>query len=367
MKNKKGLLTIIALVLLVAFIISIRIANRAEASKQDNQELIQTVEVAEAIIGTIENKVNYTGNVEGIFEAVIISQTSGTILKENVKVGDRCSAGQTLYVVENEMQKANVEQAKAQVLAAETNYEKAQNDYKRVEKLYEERVATKDNLELSQLNVKSALASLKGAQAGLKVAEKQLADTYISSTFSGKLGSKKVNVGSTVAPGTEIGKVVDDSRLKVMIMVSENDIAKLKSGQKVTIKVDAIPGKVFEGKISTVGSATDKESRSYQAEVLIDNTKNSEIKSGMFARCEIVADTKNDALIIPEKAVISNNDGTDQVYVVEGNRAVLKNVTLGIRTNTTCEILSGIQAKDKVIITGQQRIENNAPVVVKNK
>lgn len=367
MKIKKSILAIIGIGAVLIFLFSLRIVNKASAGKQEDKDIIPTVEIAEAKRGIIEDKLYYTGNVEGIFEAVIVSQTSGTIIKENVKVGDRVTANQTLFVVENEMQKANVEQAKAQVLAAETNYEKALNDLKRVEKLFEERVATKDNLELAQLGVKSALAQLKGAQAALKVAEKQLADTYISSKFSGKLGSKKVNIGQTVAPGTEIGKVVDDSRLKVAIMVSENDIAKIKVGQNVSIKIDAIPSKVFEGKIYTVGLATDKNGRSYPVEIIITNTKDSEIKSGMFAKCEIFAGKKENVIVIPEKAIISNNDGTCNVFVVEKDKAILKNINVGIRVSPQCEVLSGLQERDKVIVNGQQRVENNQVVVIKSK
>jgi RND family efflux transporter MFP subunit len=367
MKNKKNLFIIIGIIAIVVFLISIRLVNKAAASKQDNQELTQTVEITDVQSGRIEDKLNYTGNIAGINEAMLISQTSGTVIKENVKVGERYSANQPLFVIENDMQKANVEQAKAQVLAAETNYEKAKNDLKRVERLFEDKVATKDNLELSQLNVKSALAGLKGAEAGLKVAEKQLGDTYISSKISGKLGSKKISVGGTVAPGTEIGKIVDDSRLKVAVLVSETDIAKLKTGQKVAITVDAIPGKSFEGKISTVGLATGEDGRSYQVEVMIDNSKNPEIKSGMFARCEIVTDVKDNVLVIPEKAIISNNDGSKQVFVVIGGKAIAKPVTVGIRTSKLAEISSGLIAGEKVIIVGQQRVENNAPVIVKGK
>ena len=367
MKNKKNFLIIIAVIAVVVFLISLRLVNKAAAGKQDTQQLNQTVETSDAQMGHIEDKLNYTGNIAGINEAVIMSQTSGTIVKENVKVGDRFAANQPLFVVENDMQRANVEQAKAQVLAAETNYEKAKNDLKRIEKLFEEKVATKDNLELSQLNVKSALAGLRGSEAGLKVADKQLADTYISSKIAGKLGSKKISVGGTVAPGTEIGKIVDDSRLKVAVLVSETDIAKLKTGQKVTVTVDAIPGTVFEGKILTVGLATDKEGRSYQVEVMIDNSKNPEIKSGMFARCEIVTQVKDNVLVIPEKAIIPNNDGTKQVFVVYGGKAIAKPVTVGIKTGSLAEIISGLSVGEKVITVGQQRVENNAPVIVKGK
>jgi RND family efflux transporter MFP subunit len=363
MKDKKRLFGWLGVI--IAIIVGLRVLTNRGFDTDDNGNFVQAVEVAEAKYGRIEGKLFYTGDISGINEAMLISQTAGVVVKENVKVGDFVIAGQTLFVIENEMQKANVEQAKAQFLAAETNYEKAQKDFERIEKLYNENVATKDNLELSQLNTKATLASMKGAEAALKVAEKQLADTYISAKFSGKLGSKKVNIGSTVAPGVEIGKVVDDSKLKIIIMVSENDISKIQKGQNVNIEVEAIKDGSFTGKIFSVGLATDRFGRSYQVEIVIDNSTNRDIKSGMFAKCEVGVDRKDTALVIPEKALFNREEKSSKVFIVEDGKAIEKDIVLGIKTTELIEILSGISEGDKVVVSGQQRLENNMPVVIK--
>ena len=362
MKNKKRLLTWLGIIIII--IIIIRLATSRGSDSDNTDSFIQAVETAEAKHGHIQSKLFYTGDISGINEAMLISQTAGVVVQENVKVGDFVAAGQTLFVIENEMQKANVEQAKAQFLAAETNYEKAQKDLERIEKLYNENVATKDNLELSQLNTKAALASMKGAEAALKVAEKQLADTYISAKFSGKLGSKKVNIGSTVGPGAEIGKVVDDSKLKIVIMVSENDISKVEKGQNVNIEVEAAASS-FTGKISSVGLATDRAGRSYQVEIIVDNNTNRDIKSGMFAKCEVGVESKDNVLIIPVKSLITQEDRSSKVFIVQDDKAVERNVVLGIRTTELVEILSGISEGDRVVVTGQQRLENNSPVTIR--
>jgi len=362
MKNRKVIIWALIIVIII-FVIHAIITSGS--GKDNNETFVQAVEVIEAKYGPIEGKLFYTGDIAGINEAMLISQTAGVVVQENIKVGDFFTAGQTLFVIENGMQKANVEQAKAQFLAAETNYEKAQKDLERIEKLYNENVATKDNLELSQLNTKATLASMKGAEAALKVAEKQLADTYISAKFSGKLGSKKVNVGSTVAPGVEIGKVVDDSKLKIVIMVSENDIRKVQKGQNVNIQVEAINEGLFTGKVSSVGLATDRFGRSYQVEIIVDNNTNREIKSGMFAKCEVGVDKKDTALVIPEKALFNRDEKSSKVFIVEDGKAVERDIMLGIKTAEIVEVLSGISEGDKVVVDGQQRLENNMSVVIK--
>jgi RND family efflux transporter MFP subunit len=365
MKKKKSFIVIIVVAVLIILLVSAKMLKNPATSDTQNLEKSVAVETALSTLGNIDGKLSYTGNVEGINEAVVVSQTTGTIEKVYAQVGNNCSAGTVLVAIENEMQKAGVEQAKAQVIAAETNYEKAKKDLERIEKLYSENVATKDNLELSQLNTKAAMAQLKGAQAGLKVAEKQLSDTYIKSTIAGKIASKDVNLGGNVTPGTKIATIVDNSKIKIKTMVSESDISKIKSGQPVSVKIDAIPGKEFKGKVNTIGLTTDKSGRSYEVEIIISSNENGQIKSGMFARCDITTEEKSGTIIVPEGSVIINNDGSAQIYVIEKGKAYLKQIKLGIKTDGSYEIVSGISPNTKVVTTGKERLKDGIEVIEK--
>jgi membrane fusion protein, multidrug efflux system len=352
--------TIIFLII-AALIVSKLVTKSSQEKIKTNVEII-SVTTVKASLGKIEGNMSYTGSVEGIHEAEIISQTAGVITKFNLIVGKKCSAGQVLAVVENSQQQAAVEQAKAQVLAAEQNYEKAKLNSDRTDKLYSDKVSTKDNLEMMQLNVKASLAQLKAAQAGEKVAEKQLSDTYIKSTIGGYISNKSIDIGATVAPGSRIAHIVDISKFKILIMVSEADAVKLKPGKNVTVKVDALPNREFEGKINSIGLNSETGSRSYPVEVIIDSKKNEEIKSGMFARCIILADIKNDALLVPENAIVMNSDGSTQVYTVENNKAKLKNVKLGYKDDGKYEILSGLTANEKVVTDGKEHLSDGIEV-----
>jgi RND family efflux transporter MFP subunit len=188
-----------------------------------------------------------------------------------------------------------------------------------------------------------------------------LGDTYIKSTISGYVGTRDVETGATVGPGSKIAQIVDVSKFKINIMVSENDIVRLKPGKEVNVRVDALPGKTFEGKVSTIGMSSSNGLRSYPVEVMIEN-KSNDIKSGMFARCEIISDTKQNALVVPEKAVVMNNDGTSKVYVLEDGKAYERPVVLGIKSEGKYEIASGINAGEKVITTGKERLTDGIRV-----
>lgn len=359
---KKALLIFGLFVLVIVALLANKFISKESETTVKNIESIISVKTEKAITGKIEGVLNYTGNVQGIHEATVMSQTAGVVTKVNISVGKRCSAGEILAVIENAQQQAGVEQARSQLLAAEQALEKTKMDLKRYEKLYGDKVVTKDNLEMSQLAVKSSEAQMKGAQAMLKVAEKQLADTYIKATIPGYVSTKDIDIGSTVIPGTKIAHLVDISKFKIRIMVAENDAAKLHEGKPAKVKIDAMPGQSFDGKIDNIGLNTENGLRSYPVEIVIENKTKSELKSGMFARCEINSESKDNAILVPEKSVIMNNDGTTQVYIMQSGKAVVKEVKLGVKNSGKYEILSGISADEIIITEGKELLTNGIAV-----
>ena len=361
---KKTTIFVIVLSLALIFAIVGKIVSKNAEAKKTSSAPVFTVSSELVQTGSIDGYISYTGTVEGLNEATIVSKTGGIVEKVNFQVGQRVSAGQVLIVIDNDLQKAAVEQAKAMVMAAEAGYEKAQADAKRIETLQQQQVATKDNLELVQLNVKSAMAQLRGAEANLKVAERNFDDCFVKATISGNIATKDIVLGATAAPGMKVTHIVDFSKFKIMINVNENDVAKLSTGKKVSIKVDAIPGNTFEGIVNTIGMYSGDGMRAYPVEVIINNNQYP-LKSGMFARCEIMSETKNNALIVSENAVVLNNDGTAHVFVIENSKSYLKKVKLGIKSNGKYEILSGIEPNTKVVTLGKERLVND--MIVKEK
>lgn len=359
---KKPLLIILPAGAVVIAVIAVRLGkDRPSAIVSLSNETV-AVSTAIAEKHSIREVLRYTGSLEARNQAAVISQTTGIVEKIALEPGTRCKKDAVLVFVENQMQEAALEQAKAQVLAMETNYQKSQNDQIRAQNLYRDSVVTSSDLELATLNAKAALAHLKTAQAGLSVAQKQLADTYIKASISGRIASKKIDVGSTVSPGTVVAVIVDDAQFKIKILIGERDIVKIKRTQPVDIIIDAFPAQMFRGSVQSIGSLPEESGKSYPVEIVLIDKENSDLKTGMFARCAITVQTNDTALTVPDQAVIISQDGSACVYVSENGRARNIPVVLGVKSDTLYEILSGITRGTRVITAGKERIKNGSMI-----
>lgn len=364
MKNKKAIFIIAGTFVLMVALVIFKIAGKDQQGVKEAAN--EKISVSAAVVSTeqMDGSISYTGTVEGINEAAVISQTGGIVVSANAQIGKRCGAGQSLFVVENNLQSAGVDQAKATMITAQVNLEKAKKDFERVERLKGEEAISQDKVELSNLNVRAAESQLKGAEAGVKVAEKQFYDTYIKAPISGYIASRDVERGALVAPGTKVAYIVDISGFKVKIFVSENDIPRVKIGKKVSVSIDALPGQPFEGEIASIGMVTGMAGRSYQVEIVVRKNKNLDVKSGMFARCTISAESIENALTIPESAVITNNDGTNTVFVIKDGKAIARKVKIGVKSDGKCEVVSGLAQGDKVATMGKERLKDGIEVKV---
>lgn len=351
-------ITIFVIILLFYFAIS---QGKSKSKIASNEKFPVSVELIEVTTGPVSQYESFTGTLEGKEQADIVSQTAGVIEKILFTPGQVCKAGQELILVENSQQEAAMEQAKAQVIAAETNYEKAQKDYKRIEQLFKDNVTTRDNLELSQLNVKAAYAQLKGAQAGLKSAEKMYSDTRIKATIDGKIATKLVNLGQTIAPGMPVARIVDDSEFKLKILVPEAEISLIKKNQIVKISIDALPNLEINGKIQSVGLAFEGEGKSYPVEIIIPHKAHEDVLSGMFARCLINTGNNNSALIIPQEALLTENNEYF-VFKAEGNKVEKVKVEIGLRDQNHIEIKSGLSKGMKVVTTGKEILTEESEI-----
>ncbi len=331
-----------------------------ESVEQAHQSIAVAVDVA--AIRPMKGMINYSGTLEANNEVTIVSQASGTITKMRMQVGRRCSAGDVLAVVENELQQAAVEQAEAQKLTAETNYAKAQNDLQRARALRADTIVTQSDIENMELAAQAALAQVKSAAAALKIAQKQLDDTYIKASICGTLASKKADIGMTIGPGFEMGTIVDDSKMKMTVLVSENDVVKVKSRQNVEIVVDALPLRRFAGYVRSIGAVVAANGRSYPVECELTGGDIGDLRSGMFARSSIVVAIKDSALSVAQSAVNRDPNGTASVFVLDGDTAKKVIVELGLNSNDRWEIETGLTPGQRVVTEGKERIKDGSKV-----
>jgi membrane fusion protein (multidrug efflux system) len=160
-----------------------------------------------------------------------------------------------------------------------------------------------------------------------------------------------------VAPIVSIAEV---GRVKVLIGINEKDISRVKNGLTVEVRVDAWPERVFTGKVTAVAPIVNPMSRTSEVEVLIDN-RDGALKPGMFARVGIIVATRENAMLIPFDAVIQSESGKN-VYIVEGGKALRKDIKTGYLEGAVIEVFSGIKEGEDLVVLGQQRLKDGAKV-----
>jgi RND family efflux transporter MFP subunit len=340
----------------------------SSCAKSDGAENApKTVETFTVKTGTVTNAqmtatFKATGSLEGIREANVNSETQGRILSVAVNNGSRVGQGGALVVVDNELKVIALKQAEAQRLTAEAALEKAKIDSKRTSDLQVSGAVTKSQIELAELQVKSTEATLKAAESAESLAKRQLSDATVRAPFAGIVAMRYVNQGELLSNNTKVATVVDDSKMKLKIPVSELDIPLIKLGDKVKVTVDAVTGKGYEGTISTISSKADM-ARSYTVEVEIPNAAK-ELKSGMFARAEIDREAARTVPTVPSDAIIYNGTRT-QVYTVDDKGvAHLKGIKIGTTTPERAEITEGLSNGEVVVTFGQPQLKDGVHVKV---
>lgn len=254
---------------------------------------------------------------------------------------------------------AKLTEARANVLAARARVEQAQGQVD----------ASLAQEARSQAGVDSARARTLGARSNVEQANVALGDVYLKAPMDGVVLSRSVEVGAQVGPGTAGFAMADTHHVLVTFGVPDILVRDLKLGQSLDIKCEALPGQDFEGTVRTVAPEADADSRVYKVEVRVDNSKDN-LKVGMIAALDLVdkEDSPRSIIAIPLGALLPNKDqeGAYQVFVVEGNKAKLRDVKVGRASGDMMEITSGLEEGEQIVVEGGNRVNEGQTVKVKS-
>jgi len=344
-------------------------AARVEQSVGDSQALVQNrpsessgVALASepvrgvspdavAVITAVARKERVTSDLNALGtaranEAVeVTSKTSNIVTAVHFRDGQRIRAGQVLVELDSA-------QARAELAEAEAARADSASQVKRSKELLATRV-------LSEAQFEQLEATLKANEARVASAQARLEDTVIRAPFTGRVGLRRVSVGSLVNPGTVITTLDDISVIKVDFAVPENFLAGLREGLKVTATAAAFSGREFTGTVSGVDSRVDPVSRSVIVRAVVPNPDGA-LKPGMFLNVRLARDAR-DALLIPEGALVPEQS-RQFVFVVEDGRAVRREVHIGRRQPGRVEIVAGLEPGERVVVEGTQKVRDGSAV-----
>jgi len=315
--------------------------------------------------GDISSSIFVTGTIFPLQESMISPKISGRIEKLHVDEGDRVSKGQPLVELEQERLRIMVRESQASLQEARAQLKNLESTLARSNKLFREGVIDSQRFDDVTTERDLAQARLKRAEALLEKAEQDLTDSVITAPFDGLVVEKLMNEGemATTMPPSNIFHLVDTSRVKIECDLSEDKRTVIRIGKEAFIEVDAIPGEVFTGEITTVNPKVNIRSRTFTIKIEIPNP-DLRLESGMFARTRIVEKQSKQALIIPHRVIIDEGS-TKKVFLVEDGRAVEQPITTGITDSSMTEVTGGVKEGAIVVSEGFYALKDGSRVIIK--
>ncbi|MGH8109904.1 MAG: efflux RND transporter periplasmic adaptor subunit [Arenimonas sp.] len=276
----------------------------------------------------------------------IASRVSDKISRVHFESGDSVRAGQVLVSLQTGSDTANVALAQAQLKDAD-------RQFIRGEQLAKEKLVSASQLDTLRSNRDAARARVQAAQA-------TLADRAILAPFSGVLGLRQVSPGQLMSAGTVITTLDDVSKIKVDFSLPEVQLANLKVNLAIEARSDAYPKEVFTGRVISVDSRVDMQSRSIAAQAEIDNPDN-RLRPGMLLEINVMQMQRN-ALVIPELALLQLGSESFVYRVTLDGNAEKVVVKPGSRSFGYVEIIQGLKAGDRIVVEGTSKLRSGQAV-----
>ena len=322
-----------------------------------------TVNVIQAQRITLPIKVFANGNIAAWQEAIIGSEANGLrLIQVHVNVGDTVSKGQLLAEFSEEALLADLNQAKAKLMEAEAQGHEALANAERARTLQNTGAMSSQQIDQYLTAADTAKARVEVAKAVVQTQQIQLKNTKIYAPDSGVISARTATVGAVISAGSELFRLIRQSRLEWRAEVVSSDIAKVKVGMQVNIT--AADGSKFSGKVRKLSPTVDMQTRN--SLIYVDLPSNNTAKAGMYAKGEFVSG-QSSALAIPQQALVLR-DGFTYVFVVksEQGRTIVKQMKVqpGRRLLNLVEIVSGLQAQQSVVALGGAFLSDNDVVKV---
>lgn len=339
--------TILTLLLAAAAVALAAGCAPPEQQTEAPAEVPRNVRVTTLATTDVVEYLEISGPVQPVSGAVVSAEEAGQVIDVPGDKGAAVKAGDVILRLEWDVMHAEREAARAASELADYNEEKT-------ESLFEAGKVSR----LDLLNARDAAAR---ARAALAMTEHRYGKIVIAAPFDGLVTDRYVEVGELVSPGMSVARVVDPSVLKLVGAVTERDVADVAEGAPVTVALDGSRGEA-RGTVSWVGFEADPVTGKFEVEITIPNADGA-LRSGVVGRARIERDRHEGVLAIPRDAVVGHAGG-DAVFVIEGDRAVLRPVTLGADQGLMVLLLEGARAGERLVVRGQRDLVDGALVAV---
>ena len=325
----------------------------AAASVDTGYRRVVNVEVDRLEPRSFTRVIRLPGVAWAMRDVVVSAEEAGVVRRVVRDKGRTVRAGQAILRFDDAILRAQVQAAAAQA-------EYAREVWERRQRLYEQ-----DSIG-SELSYHEARYTAEQTRGNLTALEERLARTTVTAPISGVLDDRLVEIGAMVSPGTPVARIVQTDTIRITAGAPERYALALPVGALASVSFDALGDETFEGVIGYVGAVVDSESRTFPIELDLLNPGGL-IKPGMIAEISVVQEQIEDALVVPQQALVAMENG-HVVFVVEGDgddaRATARPVSVSISQGNDLVLDSGLNEGDRLVVVGQQGLTNGDRVRV---
>jgi RND family efflux transporter MFP subunit len=321
-------------------------------SEESTKEKVTDVQVEQVKPFSGGNAIAYSGTIEETESTPLSFSCIGTVARVLVSDGDFVKKGQLLAVLNDETYKNTYEIALA-------SRKRAEDAYKRLLPMYK-------NGNIPEIKLVEVETGLEQAKSAALIAKKNVDDCKLYSPVSGVVGKRAIDPGMTALPNITSITIVNIEKVFAKIPIAENDISRIKKGEKAYIMVGALGNEKYQGIVEEIGVVADPLAHTYKIKIGITN-KNNRLKPGMICAATLDQFNKSKGLFVPSRAVLTDEQGRYFIYAVINNKAVRKFVKTGKLLTDGVEITEGLSESEQIVVAGQQKLADNSTVNIVTK
>jgi len=342
-----------------------RFHHHAEVSAETRKLSLPAVTVVSPVPGQSTSSLPLSAEVKPLIEAPIYARANGYLKRRMVDIGDHIQAGQLLAEIDVPELNQELERARAQLAQAEAALGLSRITAERWAGLVKTAsVSEQENAE-KQADLMLKTASAEAARAEVRRLKELILYTRITAPFAGTITARNVDAGDLIVAGSskELFHLAQTQKLRIFVQVPQAMARSIRTGQTAEMSVPEIPNRVFRPKVIRTAGVIASDSRTLLVELELDNPKG-EVLAGGYAQVRFTGAKMKAALMLPANTVLFRPEGPQVAVVGPDGKVELRTVTLGRDFGPSIEILSGVSAKDQVIVSPGTSLETGTTVSV---
>ena len=350
-------LTRFVLVTIACAVLAVAAAGCRPGDVIEPPDMKAPVRVGEVKRDTIEAVVKTIGTLKASEQAVLLAESEGRLVlgktaeSTRLEEGDTVEAGQTIAQLKNPELVATIA-----IDARREERDNARKAYDRAQRQVAEGI-------VSDVDVEPARAAATSAKYAYEAGLAQLDKLKINAPISGRIVKlAEIVDGDRVVPGTEIATVMSYDTIIAEVNIANPDFPLVETGQDVRVTNFALKDETFGGTVHLIRPIADQTTRAFKAEIAIGN-EDERLRPGMYVQAEIVVARHEGAVVVPPELVLTRNN-VPVLFVVEDEKAVAREVRVGIETKETVEAINGVGPGDALIVEGFETLRDGTPVSV---